>query len=89
MSRDKLIKFLQKGFFQIDKTIIINQAEQVVDKLNGIVGWLTMFRRFISKGYKHDKAIDAVLNQGSLLVKKEFEAFLSNRFQAKKDIHTS
>lgn len=81
---EKSMKFLEKGLIEIGKKVDKKEIDMAVEQLDGIVGWLTMFGWFIYKGDSVESGLKKVLREGAALVKKEFEKFLLNRYQAKK-----
>ena len=83
LTEEKSVEFLERGFKEIGRKFEKEKLKEVVYRLDGIIGWLTMFGWFVSKKNTVDRATNNVLIEGGKLVKKEFETFLSNRYQAK------
>lgn len=76
--------FLLKGFKQANKKIRDELIYDAVEKLDGIIGWLTMFgARCLKKGASM-ASLNEVVEQGSKLARMEFENFLQGREVARK-----
>jgi len=43
LDKSKSLEFLQKGFSQLNIKIDENEIEEAIDKLDGLIGWLTLF----------------------------------------------
>ena len=84
LSYESSMEFLKLGFIQIPLTIDDRQISTIVEKLDGIIGWLTyagvVSRRL--KRYDEDVLAEAA-RLGSELAASEFTNFLSLRPQAK------
>ena len=73
-------QFLQKGFEQAGIKISKEEIAQAVNELDGIIGWLTLYGFY---RIEEREALEKVKENASEMVKKEIEAFLKNRAQAK------
>jgi AAA+ ATPase superfamily predicted ATPase len=76
--KDTSVSFLSKGFeeygIKIDKT----ELDDAVDKINGIIGWLTYYGHYRSiKKLNHKKAIEMVFNDGSKIMARELEQLIA------------
>jgi len=72
-------KFLEEGFKQINKKIEFEEMREVIENLDGIMGWATYYGWFRHKGFSHQKALEKVKEEGKGIIKREIENFLSNR----------
>ncbi|AMM53686.1 ATPase [Pyrococcus kukulkanii] len=77
-SRDKSIDFLIKGFSELSIDVPQDEIEDAVEKLDGIVGWLTMYGylRGVRK-LSHEEALSELLNMARSLVREELDKILS------------
>lgn len=76
LSRDESIDFLEKGFSELNYTVAKEEIEEVANKLDGIIGWLTYY------GYSRvfgGKNLESVWAEAVELAKKELENFLESR----------
>ncbi len=77
-SREKSLDFLLRGFEQVGMSPPMGELEEAVERLDGIVGWLTYY------GYHrmregHEEALRRTVSEGASLAAREFENFLSTR----------
>jgi AAA+ ATPase superfamily predicted ATPase len=79
LKEEDVTKFLELGFKQINKKIEFEEVREVVENLDGIIGWVTYYGWFRYKGLSHRKALEKVKEEGSVLTKKELENFLGER----------
>ena len=76
--------FLLEGFKQTEIKVPPRVVDYAVEKLDGVIGWLTAFgARAVERGAE-EGVVDEVLEEGSGLVMQEFEHFLNVRMIAKK-----
>lgn len=72
-------EFLLEGFKQANMKIRDELLHDAVEKLDGIIGWLTMFgARCLKKGVSL-ASLNTVMEEGSKLARREFENFLKGR----------
>lgn len=74
--------FLELGFKQIGKNISFNEIKEVINQLDGIIGWTTYYGWLRHNNLSHEKALERVREEGKVLVKRELDQFLNTR-QAK------
>ncbi|MDH2900212.1 MAG: ATP-binding protein [archaeon] len=56
------------------------QIDEVIDRLNGYVGWLTYYGNFRSvRRLSHEKSLSQTLHEGSKLISSELNSFLEKR----------
>ncbi len=80
---DKSRDFLMKGFQQEGIRASDREVEEVVDKLDGIIGWLSYYGYYrIRMG--HEKALKTTLKEGSRLAASEIDRFLAIRQAARR-----
>lgn len=82
-SKEKSLDFLMRGFEQVGMSPPIWELEEAVERLDGIVGWLTYY------GYHrmregHEEALRRTVSEGASLAAREFEHFLSTRGVARR-----
>jgi len=82
LERDKSIGFMRKGFEQLGKRVSEETINNVVDRLDGIIGWLTLYGYYY--GRYGEKAMDYVISDAKKIVTKEIEEFLRNRKDSEK-----
>lgn len=82
LEREQSKEFLRKGFVQLNKSVNEETLEKVVNELDGIIGWLTLFGNNTNQT-KEEIALKETVNQGKQLVYSEFETFLGSRISAK------
>jgi len=77
-------EFLKLGFSQIPLTLVDREISIIVEKLDGIIGWLTYVGVISRRRQRYDEAVlEDALKLGSELAASEFLNFLSLRPQAK------
>jgi len=79
-------EFLEKGFNELHMTISDHEIDEVINKLDGIPGWLTLYGyyRGVQK-LDHRRALEKVFEVGSKLVMEELEKIIApsrQRYQA-------
>ncbi len=81
--RERSLEFLVKGFEQVGMSPPQRELEEAVDRLDGIVGWLTYYG-YHRMRMRHEDALDRTINEGASLAAQELENFLSIRGVARK-----
>jgi AAA+ ATPase superfamily predicted ATPase len=84
LSQDDSKEFLKLGFSQISMTLHDHEISTIVEKLDGIIGWLT-YVGVVSRRFRHfDEAVlTETMKLGSELAASEFSNFLLPRSQAR------
>jgi len=83
LKREESEKFLLAGFRQAGKKPDEKEIKEAVDKLDGIIGWLTYYGfSHIETG--HEESLKKVMNEGSKIVSEEINNFLKSREVARK-----
>lgn len=82
LDREKSIEFLERGFQQHGIKPKPELLDEAVEKLDGIVGWLTYFGWSVAT--KGTDSVEEVLKEASALALEELEHFLSSRPQARR-----
>ena len=73
-SREQSIDFLKKGFNEAGIAVKEEEIEDTVDKLNGIVGWLSLYGYYrVTYGLTHVKALKHVEEDAAKLLASELE----------------
>ena len=83
LSKEQSLDYLIKGFEQLNIKPSIEVIEDAVNRLNGIIGWLTYFGIMASKYGVKKEIIDLTLDEGSKLILEELNNFLKLREQAR------
>ncbi len=71
--------FLKIGFNQVNKVIDNKEIVFVVERLDGVIGWLTQYGYERIKGKSRDVALNNVISNGVELCRREFNNFLDSR----------
>jgi uncharacterized protein len=79
LKEDDVRKFLELGFKQIKKKIEFEEIREVVENLDGIIGWITYYGWFRYNEFSHRKALEMVKDEGKQIIKRELENFLEGR----------
>ncbi len=77
--KEKSAEFLLKGSMQINKEFSVKEVEEVVEELDGIIGWLTAYGWFRSQNINHKDSLERAIQEGTGLAKTELERFLEGR----------
>ncbi len=83
LSTEKAKEFLEIGAKQIRKKIEEKELEEVVERLDGIIGWLSLYGYYRRK-YTHKKCLSLVAEEGKKIVENELNNFLKNKELARK-----
>ncbi len=83
LTQTQSYEFLTLGFKQAKKKVLPMQLSETVEKLDGTIGWLTLYG-FYALDEGHDDALKKVVHEGATITAAELENFLSNRILAKK-----
>jgi len=83
-TREMSLDFLRKGFREANMMVDEKILEKAVEKLDGIVGWLTYFGSLSIQYKASEKIIQRVLEEGSRIVLNELENFFRIRYIARK-----
>ncbi|MEM0371399.1 MAG: ATP-binding protein [Ignisphaera sp.] len=76
LRREEAVEFLVKGFNEVNYDVSIDRINEAVDKLDGIIGWLTYY------GYStvfQGKNMDDIWRDAVEMAKKELENFINYR----------
>ncbi|MEM3068915.1 MAG: ATP-binding protein [Nitrososphaerales archaeon] len=78
--KEQAISFLRKGFQEYDIKVSENLIDEVVEKLDGVPGWLTLYGNDIAvRKLHHEDALNATISEGLKIVKDELEHYLEGR----------
>ena len=74
-------EFLRAGFREHRQISICDvEIGEVVDRLNGYVGWLTYYGNFrCVRRLRHEEALKETIREGSKIIRAEINNFLKNR----------
>ena len=71
-------EFLRRGMEELN--VEFNRVNEVVEKLDGIVGWLTLFGNFYAvRKLGYEEALKLTLDEGRKIMMDEFKHFLENK----------
>lgn len=77
-SREQSLEFLEKGFKELNISVPKNELEEVVDILDGIPGWLTLYGYLRSiEGLTHRETLNKVFREGYKLISDEIEKIIA------------
>ena len=76
------LEFLREGFRQAGIDPPQSVLEEAVDRLDGVVGWLTYFGALSIREGVSRRTLEKVVEIGSKLVRQELENFLSTRSES-------
>ncbi len=79
LDSEQASRFLKEGFTQLKKSLSLEEIKEVLEQLDGIIGWATLYGWMRSKNTSHKTALLKVTEEGSKLAKKELDHFLQNR----------
>lgn len=82
LSRERALEFLRLGFSELGVSVGEQELVEAVDLLDGVIGWLTYYG-YYAYLEGHEEALKRTIEEGSRLVAKELEAFLSVRAPAR------
>jgi uncharacterized protein len=73
-------KFLEKGFSECKIEVANARLNDVVDRLDGIPGWLTLYgNKVCVQRLPHERAMEETVSEASQIVADELEHFFRNR----------
>lgn len=79
-TKEKTLEFLRYGFNEYNKPISDIEINEVVERLDGIPGWLTLYGNNVAvRGMTHQRALEETIAEGTKIVKDELEHFLEGR----------
>jgi AAA+ ATPase superfamily predicted ATPase len=85
LDRGKALEFLKEGFKQIGITPDARLLEEAVERVDGIIGWLTYLGVQAKYAGKLDaQTLESAVEKGARLSAQEVEHFLSSHPQARK-----
>lgn len=76
---EQVNQFLEDGFHQIRKEISLREAKDVIETLDGIIGWATHYGWLRARNMPHLMALQNVVDDGTKLTRSELDAFLTKR----------
>lgn len=76
LTKEQSLDFLIKGFAEHNVRVNVDFLESVVDKLNGIIGWLSYFGLKAVKEGVRENVLDSVLEEASRIAIQEFCNFV-------------
>lgn len=79
LKEEQIAEFLKKGFKQMHKKIEFEEIQDIIESLDGNIGWAVYYGWFRYKGLSHKDALEKVKEEGKAIAKREFENFLQGR----------
>ncbi|WP_010480088.1 AAA family ATPase [Thermococcus zilligii] len=77
--REESVDFLRKGFGEIGIEPAEKEIEEAVERLDGIVGWLTMYGYLRGvRGLSHSGAMDELFNMAEKSIREELSSLIQN-----------
>lgn len=90
LSKEDSMDFLRKGFGQAEFEPEADVLKSAVERLDGIIGWLTLFGSVaLDRGEITEQAIEKTSRKGAEMQVKEFENFLQLRPSAEERYTTT
>ena len=83
LSREEAIGFLEAGFMEVGMSIEEAVLREAVDRLDGVIGWLTYFGWHAWKCGDLRRGLEEAVLRGSMLSRSELERFLARREEAR------
>lgn len=78
-SKEESKEYLEKGFAEFGRKPENNELDDVVEKLDGTVGWLSYYGYYrCVKKIDHGKALEKLFEEGYALTKDEIEKLIKN-----------
>jgi len=84
LPRDLAVDFLRRGSKQAGVKTDQMAISQAADRLDGVIGWLTLFGHELVAGNSAEKALIRTIEKGKKLEAQELEHFLRAREQSRK-----
>ncbi len=75
---DKSVEFLRLGFAQLGLEYKESELEDAVNKLGGLVGWLTYYG-YLRKDTNHERALEILIKNARVILKAELDNFLNKQ----------
>ena len=83
LSREESLEFLRLGFEQVGMEVGEDVLREAVDRLGGVIGWLTYFGWHAWKCGDPRRGLEEAALRGSALARSELERFLAKREEAR------
>lgn len=84
LSRDEALDFLTKGFKEVNITPRRDALEYALDRLDGVIGWLTYFGTLSLRYGLKEETVDLTVEKASKLALSELISFLRLREVARR-----
>lgn len=79
LEKEKGAEFLTKGFEQINKQLKLEEIREILEELDGVIGWLTSYGWFRNQNINHKNALLKTIEEGEKLANGELDKFLEKR----------
>lgn len=77
-TKEQSLEFMRRGFQELNLKIPSSELEEVVSKLGGIPGWLTLYGYYRGvRKLSHEDTLKMVFEEGSKLVMKELDKIIA------------
>lgn len=76
MTREESLEFLRRGFSEVGVRVGEDELREVVDRLDGVIGWLTYYGYSRSVG---GRDLESIIGDAVSLARQELDNFLSLR----------
>lgn len=71
---------MRRGFSELGVRMKLEELEEAVDELDGVVGWLTLYGNYVAvRRIPHGEALDSTYMDGYKMVEDELEHFLEEQ----------
>lgn len=78
-STEETSRFLEEGFAQWGRKITFAEVNEVIEQLDGIIGWTTFYGWLRYKNHSPETALAKVKKEGKETVRRELRKFLDRR----------
>ncbi len=78
-STEDTSRFLEEGFAQFGRKISFVEINEVIEQLDGVIGWATYYGWLRYKSNSHAGALAKVKKEGKETVRRELQKFLDQR----------
>jgi AAA+ ATPase superfamily predicted ATPase len=78
-TNEQSMKFLKRGFAEVGMNILELEIEEIINELDGIPGWLTLYGYYRTvRKLNHKETLNSVIEEGSAIVLSELRKIIEN-----------
>lgn len=79
LKEEESAAFIQEGMKQLNKSLSFEELQEIIENLDGVIGWLTQYGWLRYKGLSHKSALSKTKEEGKEIVRRELNSFLQSR----------